>query len=556
MRRAVIAAGLLLVVFAFGYRLGSPALLDEPNDAQYAEVAREMLDSGDWISPQLDYVLFLNKPPLLYWLIASAYELLGVSELAARLPGTLLTLLTLGLLYRLGRELFDPVTGLLAACLLAGLPSTIFEARFVRPDMALTAATVGALLAFAVARRAQGAQRVRALYGLQIALAAGLLAKGMVGLLLPGFAIALGVLGERRWDLLAAMLAPRGWLLFAALVVPWHVAVALRHEGFAWDYIVNQHLLFFLDAKEPRDSIPISLGEFWMAFGLRLFPWTWWLPLALAAAVRQLRDPAAAPGIRLVLAWGGGTLLFFSAATSRLEHYAVPAVPAAALLVAVLLRGWSGWGARWNRWVIRHLVVTFAVFAAAYAVVPGLLSDIDWLSQRHELAHLAHLLFAWLAVAAALASLAARRFIGPALSAAVLAATPVLHAGMAAIAPINSSAPLAAVIQNTAGADEATLVFEAPIEYQHCAGLNFYLRRKLALLRPPGFVDPPYLARHRDELFIDRARLEQLWSAGPVLFVSDPLAAPTRSIRDIVPQPFYIVARTHDRFLISNQPQH
>jgi len=553
-RSFLIVAGILALLLAFAYRLDSPPLFDDPNDAQYAEVAREMAESGDWVSPQLNYVPFLNKPPLLYWLIASSYTLFGVTELAARLPGVLVTLLAIVLLYGLGRELFDTTTGAIAACIYATLPSTLLEARFIRPDSLLTAATIGALLAFVIAARSQGAARRRALIGLQCSLAIGLLAKGVVGLLLPGFPIVVVVLIERRWDLLADLVRPRGWLLFAVLVVPWHLLAALRHPGFAWDYIINQHFLFFFDKKEPRDSIPISLLEFWIAFLLRTFPWTFFLPFA-AVAFWQVADPRRF-GRALVIAWAGGILLIFSAATSRLEHYSLPALPAVSLLVGLLLRNALHGGTMWRRWTTAPLLLLLAVAVGGIFFAPSALYGMEWLRDRSALPGIARGFFAVLAIGCTASLLASRRHplaTGPLLCVAMIGTMPLMHAGLVAIAPINSTAPLAAIMRDTADAEEATIVFEAPIEYQSCAGLNFYLNRKIVLLKPPGFVAPPYLEPHSDELFIERSELERRWSSEPILFVSDPLAPMSRAIQGIVPAPFFIVARTNNRWLISNR---
>jgi hypothetical protein len=110
------------------------------------------------------------------------------------------------------------------------------------------------------------------------------------------------------------------------------------------------------------------------------------------------------------------------------------------------------------------------------------------------------------------------------------------------------------LLRNTATYPESTIVCEAPVEYQQCAGLDFYLDRRIAYLRPPGFVDPPYLAPHSAELFLDRDELNALWANGSVLFVSDPLQPMTRSVREIVPVPVYIVARTNNRWVLSNVP--
>lgn len=550
-RSLAVAVGSAALLLALTYRLDSPPLFDDPNDAQYAEVAREMVESGDWISPQLDYVLFLNKPPLLYWLIASSYTLFGVSELAARVPGVLVTCLTIFLLFRLGRELFDATTGTIAAAVYASLPSTLLEARFVRPDSLLIAAIIGALLAFAIATRSDGRSRRWALIALQCSLAVGLLAKGILGLLLPAVPVGVVILMERRWDIVADLVRPSGWLLLVLLVAPWHIVVALRHPGFAWDYLVNQHFLFFLDQKEPRDSIPISLLEFWLAFLLRTFPWTLFLPLAVATSWRGGGAPVR--GRVLVTVWAAGTLLLFSTATSRLEHYALPALPAVALCIGIALRHYSRNGA--SRLLVAHFVALAIVLIAAATVAPQALAEVEWLSDRAALPAIARWFFAVLAagcIASLLSTLRRPAAAGFLLCLAAVASLPLAHAGLVAIAPINSSAPLAAIIRNVSDGSE-TIVFEAPIEYQSCAGLNFYLERPIVLLKPPGFVAPPYLEPHMGESFIEREELERRWQSEPILFVSDPLAPMTRKLRDVVPSPYFIIARTNNRWLISNQ---
>lgn len=539
----------LLIAFALVYRLGSPVLLDDPNDGQYAEVAREMIESGDWVSPTLNGVLFLNKPPLLYWLIASSYGILGVNELAARLPGALATALTLFLLHGLAREAFDSTTAFLAVCVYAGMPSTLIEARLVRPDTLLAASTVAALWAFAVVLRSGGSERRRALFGLQLALAAGLLAKGMVALLLPGFAIAAVILTERRWDILRALVSPSGWWLLVVTVAPWHIVAGLRHEGFLRDYVVNQHFLFFLDRKEPRDSTPVSLGVFWGAFLGRTFPWTFLLPFALIGAPRAL-------GRTLALAWLAGVLVFFSTATSRLEHYALPALPAAALLVADLLKRSPNLRPGRRRILTASLAVLALSVGTAIRAVPPALAEVGWLPAR-ELTPVARWFFTLVLLATLSALVASRRrplAIAPILAGAILVSMPLIHRGLVLTAPFNSSAPVAALIRGEARGDPVEVVFEAPVEYQQVAGLDFYLGRTVTLLRPPDFVEPPYLVPYRDALFIDRAELRERWRSRKVIFASNPLADPDRPLDEIVPKPFRALGRITNRWVVTNRP--
>ena len=554
--RRILEGGLLLTALALMVQLGSPTLLEDPNEGQYAEVAREMLVRGDWISPHLNGVVFLNKPPLLYWLIAAMFSLHRVCEAAARLPSVLMTLLAVILVYGLGRELFDATTGLVAAAVYVATPSILIEARLVRPDAVLTVAVTATLLAFVVALRTTGPAQRRALYGLQLAVAAGLLAKGVIAILLPAIPMTVIVIAERRFDFVRRLLVPRSWMLLALVVLPWHVAVAWRHPGFAWDYLVNQHVLFFFDRKLPRDSIPISLTAFWGAFAARLFPWTLLLPVAvIRAALLARADSAVRFGALLLVTWLLGTMAFFSAAVSRLEHYSLPALPAAALLIAVLLRRLDR-APGWRAVVAAYLALLLIVFVASRWFVLDLIGSVEWVRDVPAVVRIGRAI-AFLYILATAAAVFALRWSAPAaaacLTAAALAAHPIVHRSLIAIAPLNSSAPTAQIVARASEPD-TRVVFEAPTEYQHVAGLAFYLRESVLLLRPDDFVEPTYLIPHRDRLFIDREVLAELWRQQHVIFVSDPLAPADRSLDVVVPQPFFIVARVGNRWVLSNRP--
>ena len=564
---------LLLVVATWGcfYGLGAIPLLDDPNEAQYAEVARELIETGDWLSPRLNYAPFLNKPPLAYWLIALADEAFGVSELAARVPSALAGIAIVALLVWLGALLFDTQTGLLAGFILLATGGFFIETHEVRPDLLLTAAIVGALIAVTYvlrrqARRTRGGHRAVSgggtrstearwsLLALQGCLATGLLAKGMLGVVVPVCVIAVLVVTERRADALA-LFHPRRWWPFVLLAAPWHVVASLRHPGFLQDYVVNQHILFFFDQKVPRDSVPVPLGVFWQAFALRLFPWTLFAPLAIFAAIRRVLSAADSAADRMLLTWAATVLLLFSAASSRMEHYSIPAVPALSLLIAKLFRDYArGTDALGRRVVTAHVLGNAVLALATPFLVPGVVAAQSWLTPLPELPALARSVFALFAGGACIAAGAAlaewREPVPFAVVAAFVVAIPSIHHGLTLLSRIDSSAGLVAIVRQIA-APGSRVVYDAPVEYQSCAGLNFYLRRKLDLLPAAGFVPPRYL--HRNDLFITRSALEQMWRNQPVVLVTG-LAAAHGSVDGTVPQPFYVVAHDHARQVISNQP--
>ncbi len=558
-RRGAVLLLLALAVWGFFSALGAAPLLDDPNEAEYAEVAREMVESGDWITPRLNYVLFLNKPPLAYWLIGLSDLAFGINEYAARLPSAVAGLVIVTLLVQLGTLLFDVETGLLAGFVLIATAGFFLETHEVRPDLILTASIVGTFVAFTQLWWAPPALRRGPLIALQVSVAVGLLGKGLLAVLVPGVVCAALLAIERRADLVRELLRPRAWWLVVLLVAPWHVLVGLQHPGFAWDYIVNQHLLFFLDRKFPRDSEPVSLAVFWSAFALRLFPWTLFAPLACVTAMRRVRDTRQGYGVRLLLAWVAVVLLFFSAAASRMEHYSIPALPAVALLVAKLFRDYAhASGVRLVRAVTAHVVVWGLLILPAPFIVPGIITAQPWLASVHEMVPLARTTFGIAAagalVAAAAALLGRRAWVAPPLIAAFAALIPCVHYGLELVARVNSSAPLAAAIGALAEPEEP-VVFEAPVEYQQCATMNFYLRRKLVLVRPAGFVEPPYLSPHLDDLFISREQFEDRWRSERVFFITDPLLVRPH-LDGAVPHPYYILARDRVRWVVTNQPLH
>src|SRR5213593_425199 len=274
----------------FAVRLDVPAFFD--NEARYAEVAREMVLGGDWISPHLDFTLFLNKPPLVFWLAALVFRIAGPTEWA-RLVSVGAAVVALVATCLLGALLYGETAGLVAGLALATSLGFVLEARTLRPDMILTATVVVALLCWQRAERC-GARPTRWLVGVWTALGVGVLAKGLVPLVLAGLPIAAVTLRDHGWRGAARLRPGLGLLVLAAIVVPWHVVVALRHPGFAWDYVVNQHLLFFLDRKLPRDSEGDSLAFFWAAAAGRALPWVLLVPLTLAEPARASSD--ARPG--------------------------------------------------------------------------------------------------------------------------------------------------------------------------------------------------------------------------------------------------------------------
>ncbi|HEY6873125.1 MAG TPA: glycosyltransferase family 39 protein [Geobacteraceae bacterium] len=321
---------LLLVVFgtAFFQFLGRIPLL-EPDEGRYAEIPREMIERGDFITPHLNYVKYFEKPPLHYWLNALSFELFGQNEFAARFPGALMGLLTVLLTYHAGRTLFGRRAGLLAALILGTATGFLVQARLDITDMTLTC-TLSAALAFFILAARDGERRAGLYYHLSyIAAALAILAKGLIGIVFPGAIIFLHLLITRRWRLLGEMRLATGIPLLLLVAAPWFVLVSLRNPEFARFFFIHEHFERFLTKVHGRYQpfwffIPVLAGT--------MLPWSFFIPSALKGTWRDRKSPEGESRLYLAI-WAVFIFLFFSKSDSKLVPYILPVFPPLALLM-------------------------------------------------------------------------------------------------------------------------------------------------------------------------------------------------------------------------------
>ncbi|MBI3799486.1 MAG: hypothetical protein HY268_21275, partial [Deltaproteobacteria bacterium] len=392
-------------------------------------------------------------------------------------------------------------------------------------------------------------------------LGVGILDKGLVPLVLTGATLALFeiIVGELRPSTVMARLralsASWGILLVAGIVLPWHVLAGVKNPGFLWDYVVNQHLLFFFDKKLPRDSLPDSLGFFWASFFVRGLPWSLLLPGAVIhtwVKTRTVRQKEAA--YLLPILWLAVVLGFFSLAVSRLEHYCLPALPAMALLVGGLLAETR----TEHSWIGRGALASLPAVGAGLAFVVTLydpvrlLTAIDPTLGGYSLETLVRPATLTLAVGLlGLALLLVRQYQRMALGVGVttaLALLPFVQIAHERVEPLFSWRPFARLIREAAP-DARRVFFHAEDEYQLCGGLNYYLERRIDLLAPPDWVPPTFLTGRTDWLFTPRAEFEQEWRANPAILVSDAVTQPGDEAH-LVPGAYVLVARAGERVLL------
>src|SRR6185312_1661372 len=312
------------------FRLGQAGLYDL-DEAVYAEIAREMLALHDWLTPHLDFVPYLEKPPLHYWLTALSLRLGGATAFFARLPAALAAAAAAALTGDLGRRLWGRRAGWAAGAVLATSFGFFIFGRMAMPDMLFAALVTAAFWGYGRAFLDAEASAGCALFG-AAATGAAVMAKGLIGLVFPALAIGLFLLWVRDWRVLRRLRFFSGALVFLLIAVPWHWAMSAAHPGFFHFYVVNEHIKRFLGRRALVNYATLPIPTF-LALTLVWFcPWCVFLPAAFARFRLRRADPA----FLFAALWAAAVIGFFVLSASRLEYYGLPALPALALIVGRL----------------------------------------------------------------------------------------------------------------------------------------------------------------------------------------------------------------------------
>ncbi len=408
--------------------LFTPGLLDDV-DSIYIQVAREMLQRHDFVTPTIDGIRFFDKPPLMYWMAAGSMRLLGVHDWAARLPLALGVLALLFAVYALGIRFYASISpssrpdrgGLYAALAMATCIGPYLYTRFYIPDILIALWMTLSVHLFLIALErvhepptpAAPNPAVRALLpclGFAVVTALNLLTKGLIGVVFPVGFVLLYLAFTRQLRLLSKLHLIPSTLLFLAVAAPWHILAAIRNPpipmpsgmglparaGWAWFYLYNEHIARFLGRRIPHDYGQVPIPIFWALLLLWLFPWVAFLPGALLDAYRLLRHPQTPANLRFdsgtgfspadlqlppsaqgqnqdrgreaaiaCLLWAGIILGFFTL-SSRQEYYHLPALPALALLVGGYL---AAADAGFSKLASKALAVRAGLRAGSYSLI-------------------------------------------------------------------------------------------------------------------------------------------------------------------------------------------
>ena len=342
---------LLVVFFAAVVYLGcivSPPSLMDDVDAVQAQIARNMLTSGDWVTARLDGVPYLEKPPLLYWMIAVSYKIFGVHDWSARIPVALSAIALCWTTAAFSLWAFGKRAGFYAGLCMSTCIGLFLFTRILLPDAMLTFSIALALWALLRALDEEESHPGAWAAVMAASLAIGLLLKSLIGVVFPIGAAILYLLITRQlfvartWKRLRPF---SGLLIILLIAAPWHILATIRnppyfsftmksipgeYHGFWWFFFFNEQLLRFLNLRYPRDYDTVPRSLFWLFNLIWLFPWSVYLPAAFKLSYRPM-DRAGKTRL-MALCWIGFVMVFFTFSTTQ-EYYSMPIYPAMALLI-------------------------------------------------------------------------------------------------------------------------------------------------------------------------------------------------------------------------------
>jgi 4-amino-4-deoxy-L-arabinose transferase-like glycosyltransferase len=309
--------------------------ISSPDEGRYIEIPREMVESGDYVLPRLNGVLYFEKPALFYWLEASAIKVFGISEWSMRLWPALLGIFGALITYGFARRFYGRRAGVAAGVVVATSLLYYALARFIILDMLESVLMSAALFAFLLSAEEQDERK--ALWwarGGHVAAALAVLAKGLIGVLLPGLIGLIWIAVVGRWSFVRRALAPSGIALFLIIVLPWHIMAAMRNADFLWFYFVHEHFLRYTTTVHRRNEpiwyfLPVVLAGF--------LPWTGYLWHAIRDAMPTWKARSAYPVEMFLLIWIATVFVFFSMSDSKLPPYILPIFPPMAVLVGRVL---------------------------------------------------------------------------------------------------------------------------------------------------------------------------------------------------------------------------
>jgi len=513
-----------------------------PDEARYVEIPREMLSTGNFVTPHLNSIKYLEKPPLFYWLQAGSITFLGYKTWVFRSITAFLALLGCLAIYAAGRILYNRETGYLAGLITASSLLYFCMGHYITLDMAVSFFMTVSLLAFIVAMQFEpGKVRCSFLLVLYMTAGLGLLTKGLIALVLPGLVIFSWLTIGKQWHQLKRFYWFSGIGIFLLITLPWHILVQSHNPEFLHYYLVEQHYLRY------STTIAQHYQPIWWYLPIVLIgflPWTGlWLAAFLAAlrSGRQLLQDKVSVYFWL---WIGVILSFYSFSNSKLIPYVLPMWPAMALLSA--------------RYILAHLQVArrqLLWLAGFYLVLASVLGLIALGFNHTLLAKFPPAVFYQLAGGILLVGIinvvgyyklhSTKQLWLFALSHLFL------FSGIMLLLPkfdTRSTKPLAEMIQPLLTPDTEL------IGYNHYyQDIPVYLKRRLTVVNATEELADGMRYQDASEWMINDAELKQRWQSHKVFIIVSKNYFPAFRAQNL--QPYFLLAETKRDLLLSNKPK-
>ena len=565
----------------------SPPSLQDDVDAVQAQISRNMITSGDWVTPRLDGVIYIEKPPLIYWLMALSFKVFGVHDWAARIPVALSAIALCWLTAAFGVWAFGKRAGFYAGLSMSTCVGLWLFTRVLIPDVMLTATIALAMWGLLRALDEDEPHPRAWAYILAASLGTGLLLKSLIGAVFPVaagliyLALTRQLFVARTWKRLRPF---SGTLIILLIAVPWHVLATLRnppyfdftmrsvpgeYHGFLWFFFINEQLLRFLNLRYPRDYNTVPRIYFWLFHLAWLFPWSVYFPATLKLQYKPV-DRAGKARL-LALCWIGFILVFFTFSTTQ-EYYSMPCYPAMALLLGSAMAV----GGKWISRGTRALTVVTGLFAAVAITILLLVrnvpvvGDISRALTEHPeaytlaLGHMEDLTlrsFAYLRLPLGVAALAlCVGFVGMwwkrGRSAFIWAALMMVlffqaaRLAMIDFEPFLSSRPIADVLNRS---PQGTLIIDH--HYYWFSSVFFYTNRPALLLngRYQNLLYGSY-APSTPDVFIDDPQFQELWTHPGLKYLVGRDETVARVSGLVGAENLHILYTGGGKFLASNQP--
>lgn len=534
---------LLIILSIFFGILAGTRPLSVPDEARYSEIPREMVVTGDYVTPRLNTVKYFEKPALFYWLQAGAIRLFGLSEWAMRLPTLLLGLIGCLVTYATARLLFNRQSGWIASIALATSILYFAMAHTITLDMAVSVLITLCLSCFILAIDMPPGLGRKGLLSATYAFAAlAMLAKGLVGVLLPGAVIGSWILFCQQWQMITRIQLFSGLGIFLAITVPWHILVQQANAEFFHFYFIEQQFLRYLTLYAKRYQpdwffIPILLLGFfpWVAFLFQALRYHW--PTSW-----QQRNEQKKP-IFLML-WASIIFLFFSLSKSKLIPYILPVFPPLAMLVGHYIATQLE-----NPLVFRKPFLAILISSALISIVLPAIPYFEQVNNlnvsRVVLSSMSIILF----TGASIAGFYARR-------AAIKTAFAILLASMAgflilaniAVGAVDTRSikPLAMALK------EKVKPTDEIVSYQHYyQDLPFYFQRQVTVVDCRGELEFGMQHQNTSQFMISDANFWQRWHANKNVYAV--MALDTYEALKCRHPDMYLLASTKDNVLVSNK---